>query len=65
MIPEFHFHFNEHPAIGFCLMVVFLTSTVLVKFAELGHGLALVLQIAAYCMTIFVGYKTLKKLDKN
>lgn len=65
MIAEIHFNFNEHPVIGFILMLFFLSGGLLIEFANLAHGLALLLQIVAYSMTILVGYRTWKKMDKD
>lgn len=65
MIGEIHFHFNEHPVIGFILMLSFITASVLLNFAEEARDLVPFAQILACAMTVLVGYKTLRKQNKK
>ena len=65
MIDNIHFHFNEHPVVAFILMLFFSSGSLLLNFVEMAHAVVPFAQIAACTMTVFVGYKTLKKLNGN
>tara|TARA_R110000868_G_scaffold372706_1_gene636519 strand:- start:589 stop:822 length:234 start_codon:yes stop_codon:yes gene_type:complete len=65
MIDLQHFHLNQHPFVGFTLMVLFMTGSVIVNFMGVVQDVVPLFQLAAYCMTIYVGVKTVKNLGKK
>ena len=60
-----HFHFNEHPVLSVILMVAFSIGSLLLNFVGMAHDAVPFAQLAACGMTVFVGYKTLKKLKRD
>jgi len=65
MLDMLHFQFHEHPVVAFILMLFFISGSLLLNFVTLAHDFVPFAQIAACGMTVFVGYKTLKKMNKD
>lgn len=60
------FHIHEHPIIGFSLMLSCISASVIVNFLGMVQDVVPLFQLAAYLMTLYVGYRTVKNLgDKK
>jgi hypothetical protein len=62
---QFHFHLPLNPLLNVLIMVMLFTGSILMPLVEAAQSLVPFAQIVACAMTVFVGYRTLKKLDSD
>lgn len=62
---EHHFHLPINPLLNVLLMMMLFTGSILMNLVDVAQSLVPFAQIVACAMTVFVGYRTLKKLENN
>jgi hypothetical protein len=62
---EHHFHLPLNPLLNVLFMAMLWTGSILMNLIESAHSLVPFAQIVACAMTVFVGYRTLKKMEDD
>jgi len=58
-------HLPINPLLNVLIMVMLFTGSILLPLVEAANGMVPFAQIVACAMTVYVGYRTLKKLDSK